>query len=207
MTGSNPASLRRPEGDFPQRSRRRNRAFTLVEVMIATAVFTVGILGVYAMMIKSYQLVTMSRHRDNARAVLVSFADEFLRLQVSDSGTTRSLFVPSSETITGLKWTDPDGTVVNGDTYSAPTPPNPYPGLPVWLGSTGTAGQGSPIRAYVTREVRLLDAAGLPLDTSINDPSAVMVAAGYMLQATFVIRYTYNSQAQEQRLTVARSAR
>lgn len=195
-------------GICPRLRRRLRRGFTLVEVMIATAVFTVGILGVYAMMIKSYQLVTMSRHRDNGRAILVSFADEFLRLQVSDAGITRSLFVPSTATFVGLKWTDPDGTPLNGDTYVAPTmPPNPYPGLPVWLGSTGVSGEGSPIQAYVTREVHFLDSAGNPLPSTDNDPAVVLVAAGYLLQATFTINYSYNNQQQTQSLTVVRSAR
>ena len=58
----------RPAGLRARLQRRVRRGFTLVEVMIATMVFTMGILGVYAMMIKSYQLVTLSRHRDNARA-------------------------------------------------------------------------------------------------------------------------------------------
>jgi hypothetical protein len=162
--------------------------------MIATLVFAMGILGVYAMMIKSYELVALARHRDNGRAVLMSFADQFLRLQTTDlvpgSGViTRGLFATTSTpTGVGLDWTDSTGSRVVGTST----------GLTVALGDNGS----SRVPAMVTRSV-----------TNLNVPSGNPVAgvtataAGWMLQATFTINYSVKGRPQSQSLTVARSVR
>ena len=126
-------------GEFRARLRRRvQRGFTLVEVMIATMVFTMGILGVYAMMIKSYELVTLSRHRDNARAFLLSFSDQFLRLQTTDMvggvPVLRPLFATAGTGGDGLSWTDTAGNVVTGNLTGA---------APVMSGQSST-GQTTP---------------------------------------------------------------
>jgi prepilin-type N-terminal cleavage/methylation domain-containing protein len=174
--------------------RRARRGFTLVETMIATAVFTMGILGVYAMMLKSYELVTLARHRDNGRALLLSFADQFLRLQTTDlipgSGVvTRQLFANSpSPTGDGLSWTDSTGTVVVG-TGS---------GLLVTLGEAGS----SQVPATVTRVVNFIDST-----TGNTVSGATTTAAGWMLEATFTITYSIRGRTQTQSLTVARSVR
>jgi len=170
------------------------RGFTLAEAMIATMVFALGVLGVYAMMIKSYELVALARHRDNGRAVLVSFADQFLRLQTTDmipgSGiVTRGLFATTTTpTGVGLDWTDSNGTRIVGTAA----------GLTVALGDA----ESSAVPATVTRTV-----------TNLNSPSGNPVsgvtatAAGWMLQATFTIDYTIKGRPQTQSLTVARSVR
>jgi prepilin-type N-terminal cleavage/methylation domain-containing protein len=180
--------------------RRAHRGFTLAEVMMATVVFTMGILGVYAMMLKSYELVTLSRHRDNARAVLLSFADQFLRLQTADSGVIRGLFVPHSATGLGLTWTDTTGAVVNGDLIT----PWPAAYIPVTLGNSIDNTKGSQVLARVSREVTLIDpATGIPVAGTTPSYSA----AGYMLQATFTITYPISGRTQSQSIIVARSAR
>ena len=185
------------------RSRLRRhvqRGFTLAEVMMATVVFTMGILGVYAMMLKSYELVTLSRHRDNARAVLLSFADQFLRLHTADSGTIRSLFVPTPATGLGLTWTDTAGNVVNGDTQL----PFPAPYIEVILGTSVDNTQGNQVKAQVTRTVTLLDSTtGDPIPGTF----ASYAGAGYMVQATFTITYPINGRIQSQSIVVARSVR
>ena len=175
--------------------RRAQRGFTLVETMIATMVFTMGILGVYGMMLKSYELVTLSRHRDNGRALLLSFADQFLRLQTTDliagSVVTRTLFADtnvSGPTGTGLSWTDTAGNTVNGGSS----------GLPVQLGETSS----SRVPAVVMRTVSNLDSA-----TGNTVSGATATAAGWMLQATFTITYSVKGRPQTQSLTVARSVR
>jgi prepilin-type N-terminal cleavage/methylation domain-containing protein len=172
--------------------RRTKRAFTLVEVMIATAVFTMGILGVYAMMIKSYELVTLARHRDNARAFLQSFSDEFLRLQTTDLiggvPVLRPLFATTGTGGDGLTWTNPAGVQVNGSTL-------PY--LTVTLGDSTS----SQIPAQVSRQVWYLTSTGATSTTQTT------TAAGWMLQATFTIQYQVNGRTQRQDLTVARSVR
>jgi len=167
----------------------------LAEVMIATTVFTMGILGVYAMMIKSYHLITLARHRDNARAYLMSFSDEFLRLQTTDliSGNpvTRRLFCTPDMSGTGgdgLHWTDTTGNTITGD-YAA--------SLPVVLGEASS----SQVPAVVTRQVHYLNSAGAMVSTN------TATAAGWLLQATFTITYSIQGQPQTQSITVARSVR
>ena len=180
-------------GEFRARLRRRvQRGFTLVEVMIATMVFTMGILGVYAMMIKSYELVTLSRHRDNARAFLLSFSDQFLRLQTTDMvggvPVLRPLFATAGTGGDGLSWTDTAGNVVTG---------NAQPNLAVTLGEAGS----SQVPALVTRQVTYLDSTGTPVGGN------VATAAGWLLQGTFTITYTVKSRPQTQSITVCRSVR
>jgi len=176
-------------------TRRSRRAFTLVEVMIATFVFTMGILGVYAMMLKSYELVTLARHRDNARAFLLSFSDEFLRLQTTDqvsgSTITRRLFCTPQMGGTGgdgLHWTDTTGGTVTSD-YG--------PSLAVTLGEASS----SQVSAQVTRVINYLDSTGTVSTAN------VATAAGWMLQGTFTITYSVNGKPYTQSLIVARSVR
>jgi len=188
-----PSSTPRSQTTTPSRFRRRvQRGFTLVETMIATMVFTMGILGVYAMMIKSYQLVTLARHRDNARAFLVSFSDQFLRLQTTDmisgSPVLRPLFDTGGSGGDGLTWTDPAGNVYGGGVHPA--------NLQVPLGDA----QSSRVMATITRQVTYLDTTGTPAGGN------VVTAAGWILQGTFTITYQPQGQPiQSQSIIVART--
>ena len=170
--------------------RRARRGFTLVETMIATMVFCMGILGVYAMMLKSYELVTLSRHRDNARAFLLSFSDQFLRLQTTDKiagvPVLRPMFATNGTGGDGLTWTDTSGNQVSG---------NGQPNLPVLLGETSS----SQVPATITRQVTFLDSAGTP------SAGNIATAAGWILQGTFTIAYSVHGHPQTQSITVARS--
>ncbi len=193
MFNLHPMNSHRSSGIGGRLRQRARRAFTLVEVMIATMVFTMGILGVYAMMIKSYELVTLARHRDNGRALLLSFADQFLRLQTTDlisgSVVTRNMFVTNATPDgNGLSWTDTSGNVGTVDTA----------GLHVLLGESTS----SRVPATVTRQVTNLDA-------TTGDPvgGVTATAAGWMLQGTFTITYAINGRIQSQSITVARSVR
>ena len=89
--------------------RRRVAGFTLLEAMLSTTIFTMVTLGVYTILIKSYQMIALSRCRDEARAVLRTYADQFLRLQTTErvSGATynRWLFNPTNgPSGRGLRW-------------------------------------------------------------------------------------------------------
>ena len=188
--------LRPPAGRLSWLQRRTQRAFTLVEVMIATAVFTMGILGVYAMMIKSYELVTLARHRDNARAYLMSFSDQFLRLNTTDPNPTpglppilRPLFDTSStHPGDGLVWTDANNIQSNGAGL-------PY--LQVTLGEAGSSQISAKVRHYVT----YLDSSGRATGTN------TAAAAGWILQGTFTIDYQIAGHPQQEKIIVARSVR
>lgn len=208
-----PLAPNRPAELCSRMHRRTQRAFTLVEVMIATMVFCMGILGVYAMMIKSYELVTMARHRDNARAYLQSFSDQFMRLQTNDKNSvplqppiTRPLFDTTAVGSAGLTWIDSAGVTHVPCFDSDPTAlnylhPNPAASsLRMLLGDTATgANVGNTVVAHVSREVTYLDDHGLPTNTY---PAA---AAGFMIQGKFTITYSISGRIQTQVLTVARA--
>jgi len=179
-----------------RRGFRSRKGMTLVEAMMATMVFTLGMLGVYMMLIKSYELVTFCRHRDNARAVLLSFADQFQRLRTTDSSGTLGFLFQTATTPTsfGLSWTDSNNVTVSNYTDTSDVA-----GLPVMLGDTASSG----IRARVFRTVQPLQMS----DGSTVTGSPTYTAAGYMLQATFTVTYTVKGRPFTQSLTVARSYR
>ncbi len=191
-----PDHTKRPGGYFrgflSRRHLKGQRGVTLVEAMVATAVFTMGILGVYGMLIYSYNLETLARHRDNARAVLLSFADKFERLQTTDPATSalRNFFdaTPTTPNGTGLSWTDNNGTVTAGTTA----------GITVTLGSSAS----SQVQAVVTELVDNLD----PNTGAIQAHGpGTNAAAGRIIQATFTIKYTIKGITQSQSLAVTRA--
>lgn len=184
-----PTASHRPSGLRARFRRRAQRAFTLAEVMMATVVFTMGILGVYAMMIKSYELVTLSRHRDNARALLISYSDQFLRLSTTeDDLSLRALFSTTGTGGDGLTWTDSRGAAYDGTGLA-------YMEVP--LGQT----ESSQVLARISREVTYLDSTGTPTNAH------PIIAAGWILQGTFSIQYDIAGRTQRQSLTVARSVK
>jgi hypothetical protein len=166
--------------------------------MVATIIFFASILGVYAVLIRSYQMVTLARYRDNARAVLTTFTDQFGRLQTADAAPgggsiIRPLFQPDTwgaytPNSFGLSWADAEGDAAIAGSNAAP--------ITVTLGDPGS----SPISAQVTRQIQYLDPA---TGMTVNTPPAS--AAGWILQGTFTIQYTVDKHLQTQQLTVARS--
>ena len=189
----------------------RRRGFTLVEAMMATVLFTMLTLGVYATLIKSYQMIALCRARDQARAVLRTYADQFQRLQITvnitlpddpgtvfDESTTkvpslRWLFLPSGgPTSRGLRW----GAMSDQDASVNIPIPSPVDSLPITLGAGAHA-----IGATVTRNVRYVDAA-----TGANESNQSIRAAGYLLACTFEIRYRLVQSDYVQTMTVMRAA-
>jgi len=165
---------------------RSRRAFSLIEVMIAALVVTILSLGVLQTLTYSYRANEVIRYRDAARATLVTFSDEFLRLSIAtDDGTgtyvMKDLFtVESAATGVGLTWKGVSGTST---------------GLNVKLGDAGS-GQ---IDAVVTRRIYYLDE-----DTGVSDGSTATTAAGFMLKGVFTITYTYNGKNYSETFTLAR---
>jgi Tfp pilus assembly protein PilV len=207
-----------PGGNFSGRcSRHRHhgtRGVTIVEAMVATTIFTMGILGVYAMLIYSYNMETLARHRDNGRAVLMSFADKFERLQTTDpAGNLRNFFDTSVTTPNGigLTWTDNTGTITAYNSTTPATVPNM-----TWINADGTTGSGTgtgiqimlgdsasaQVPAIVTELVQNVNQ-----DTGALKTTGGNQAAGRVLQATFTINYTVKGRNQQQTLVVARSVR
>lgn len=181
----------------PHRAGRRlssRRGFTLVETLVAATIFMMVTLGVYSMLLKSYQLIALTRVRDDARAVLRTFADQFERLsttkEVDGVSRQRWIFLPSNgPTGRGLVWgaLSDENTSVNAEDV-------PY--LPVVLG-----GESHQVAATLTRDVRYIDASN---GTNVLDRE--IEAAGYMLSATFTINYSLSGKDYTQSLTVLRAA-
>ena len=186
-----------PSADFGRpraRPRRRRVAgFTLLEAMLSTTIFTMVTLGVYTILIKSYQMIALSRCRDEARAVLRTYADQFLRLQTTErvSGATynRWLFNPTNgPSGRGLRW----GALSDRNTSTAaPEVDN----IAITLGSGGHA-----TPATLTRDVRYVASGSGANVTALN-----IDAAGFMLSATFSINYRSSGKAYTQSVTVIRA--
>lgn len=173
---------------------RSRRGFTIVETMVAATIFVMLTLGVYTMLMKSYQLIALTRVRDDARAVLRSFADQFERLSTTQevAGVVRQrwLFLPSNgPTGRGLVWgaLSDQNTSVNAEDV---------PSLAVPLG-----GESHRVTAALTRDVRYIDAS-----SGADVADREIEAAGYMLSATFTINYSMGGKDYTQSLTVLRAA-
>jgi prepilin-type N-terminal cleavage/methylation domain-containing protein len=161
------------------------RAFTLVEVMVATVLLSMIILGILEVLIGSYRVAAKARYRDHARYIIKSFADQFLTQQPFDgNGNTLTFFTPTVDTLgnamplgTGMTWTNSDGSpgTVSGDSLGA------Y--FYVKLGDNS----GAPITATVTRSVQYVYPQVGGTETLITQNAP----AGYMLQADFTITYQF----------------
>ncbi|HVN13920.1 MAG TPA: hypothetical protein VMT69_17650 [Kineosporiaceae bacterium] len=88
--------------------RRDSAGFTLFEVFFAAFILCMMAVGVYAILLQAYQTSALARYRDDARAVLRTFADQFERLQTADPATNyrRAIFTTSDATGQGLRYWD-----------------------------------------------------------------------------------------------------
>lgn len=168
---------------------------TLAEVMVASVIIVMITVGALACLSKSYEIAAHARLKDNARAVLRTYGDQFLRLQTterSNSGITynRWLFnVTNGPTSQGLRW----GSLSNDSTATAmPTTP-----LVVPLRGNGDAATS----ATITRDVVNVN----PNTGAANGTTRVNEAAGYYLQATFTATYVFQGQQQSESLTFVRA--
>jgi Tfp pilus assembly protein PilV len=169
---------------------RREKGFTLVEVLVATVLLTMVILGILSVLIGSYRVAAKARYRDHARYVIKSIADQFLTGQPYDSsGNAYPVYTPtvdgSGNSValgTGMTWTNTDGTTgsLASDNSS----------MTVLLGDNS----GAPITAQVTRTVTYLTA---DLSASYGQQTLINQNAppGYILQGTFTINYNFLGQA------------
>jgi prepilin-type N-terminal cleavage/methylation domain-containing protein len=190
-------------GLFPSTRRGGARkGFTLVEVMVATVLLSMMILGILQVLIGSYRVAAKARYSDHARYIIKSMADQFLTQQTFDqNGGTFTLFQPTVDgggnltpLGTGLSWTNTDGSpgTLSGDSLGL------Y--FYVKLGDNS----GAPITATVTRTVQYL----YPYPS--GQPTLVTQAqpAGYLLQAIFSISFPFPASSTTtltQNITVVRS--
>jgi prepilin-type N-terminal cleavage/methylation domain-containing protein len=192
-----PALVKGPLGG-PGRAVRR-RGFTLVEVMVATVLLSMIILGILQVLIGSYRVAAKARYRDHARYVVKSMADQFLTQQPFDgNGNTLTMFMPTVDASgnatplgTGLTWTNSDltaGTV-------SPDPLGLY--FFVKLGDTS----GAPIIATVTRSVQYVFPGADGAKSLIVDDQP----QGFILEGDFTITYTYQNVTMGQTITAIRA--
>jgi Tfp pilus assembly protein PilV len=209
-----PHPIRGNTHGVPRRERRAVGGFTLFEVMVAAVVIVATGVGIFTILVRSYELVAMTRYRDDARAVLQTFASQFQHLESADniSGTNydRVLFTPTdTATGAGLLWdstSTPGGNNLNLDSFSkeSSVPPavarTPDTGLKVKIG-----GSQNGIVATVTRKVVKIAVDGSSAADTLKDTSA-----GQLLLATFDITYTINGfngpDLQHQSMVVLRAA-
>jgi hypothetical protein len=169
--------------------------------MVATTLFAMGTLGLYQLLIYAYQLSALCRYRDEARGVIMSFADQFMRLQttttVNGTAYQRYLFqTTTAPTGTGLVW----GTTVNGglssqDSYDSALPTVQQSYLAVTLGGTT-----NPVAGQVTRTAVALNPAN-----GASASSTTFTAAGYLLLGTFSISYSVFGKSYTQSVAIVRS--
>jgi hypothetical protein len=169
--------------------------WTLVEVMTATVIFTIVTICVYLMLVRSYQMAALSRCRDEARAVIRTYADQFERLQTtataSNNGSyTRWLFYPEGgQSGRGLVW----GGLSDSNVFD--TPLTSVPNLHITLGEST-----HPVAATVTRDVSYVNAT-----TGANATTQTIQAAGYLMRGTFAVDFTINNKHYSESLTVLRA--
>ena len=192
----------------------------MAEVVVAATVFVVAALGTFSIFLQAYRVAALARYRDQAQAVLRTFADQFERLQVTSTNPVsgqsqiRWFFQRCDPPGTGqgLKW-DSTGLGLTSNTlcddpgYAAPT-------------TTGTAlnifiGEGpNAIPATVTRTVRSVYCDQNPLNphfaengnfVQITQPDPISTAGMKLVYALFHIEYTVNQQLVKQDLEILRT--
>jgi Tfp pilus assembly protein PilV len=171
-------------GSRPRHSRGgRGAGFTLVEVMVATVLLSMIIVGILAVLIGAYRVAAKARYNDHARYVVKSFADQFLTQQTTDAnGNTLPLFMATSATGYGLSWTNSDGTTSSGGTIQSMAPTS----IAVLLGDT----TGAPVTAQVSRTVWYLYTTGGTAQIGQTTNTPQNGSAGYMMRADFTISYS-----------------
>ena len=165
-----------PQPTLLNRTRRVSRAFTLLEVMIGFSIFTIGMVGMFAVLMQSYRLATRARYIDESRVVLRTIYDQIM----SPAADPALLTTTSKPTGVGLTWNGSAGTAK---------------GLNVTLGLASAM----PLVALVTREVTGLDSTGQPTADPVNGP------AGHRIQCSIAIQFVCSSQPWENAITLVRS--
>jgi len=179
------------------RASRSRRGATLVEALVGVVVFAMTMLGVYAGLVKSYKLEALCRYRDNSRAILRTYVDQFQRLQTTVEYNNqiwkRWLFIPTAATGKGLKsWED---GLSDDDNYKVIAPADSP--LAITLGTGDYA-----LPAQLTREVHFIHPA-----TGATSETTVIEATGYLISATFKITFTFDGDDISEEISVLRTVK
>lgn len=152
------------------------RGFTLVEVMVAAVILVAVSVGAITLAMRSYEIAAKARLSDNARNVLRTYADQFLRLSIEN--VSRAVFLVETQQFEDLR----------GNFAASFTEP---------LGSATSAGV---ITATVRRSVEFVD-----LTDGTDRESVDRNQAGCMLKATFTATYPFNGKDQTVTFTLLRA--
>jgi prepilin-type N-terminal cleavage/methylation domain-containing protein len=190
---------------------RKSKGMTLVEVMIATILLTILMVGFLMVLVQSYRLTAETRIRNEVRYALRSMADQFSLNSIPSTVTPTNLdssnpptplfkisSVPTGE---GLSWrkdlnifsvkpaTSLSEVYINGTSS----------GLIVAMGSAS----GAPVNVTFTRKVqRVSSSTRLPVNPAA---SAAKEGAGFLLRADFSAQFTILGRPLTQSITVLRS--
>jgi type II secretory pathway pseudopilin PulG len=171
--------------------------FTLVEVALAALVLMVAILALFGTMVNSYRMTQKTRARDQARALLQSYVDKFLREPIATQvffQTCSAATLPG--TGDGISW-DWGNTRVTG---------NGSGGIEIRLGGSGdVAADQVRLKVKIWRWVSELDE-----DTGVANESTAFSPIGRMIVGTFTAQYKINEgqgseQTETMTFTVART--
>jgi type IV pilus assembly protein PilV len=154
---------------YSKTSGRANHGFTLIEVMIALAVLTIGLTGLAAMQMSSMQYVHSSHYRSMATTIALDF-EERLWLELADNTMVgcpdASAAAGSPVALLATHW---NRTAVGGDWDWSTAPMLRIPGLTITPGTPGTPEDiGAMVRLIpITlswKEARFGDKEEAPLD-------------------------------------------
>jgi hypothetical protein len=185
------------------------RGLTLVEVMVATVLFALFMMGMLMALVQSYRLAAEVRIRNEIRYVLRSMADQFLVNSIPTTVKPADLVatpptplfkyatVPTGE---GLSWRK------DLNTFSVKPPASlsdvyingTSQGLTIPLG----ASSGAPVNVTFTR--KLVRIATTPGGTA-PAATASKETGGFMLQADFSARFSILGRQLTQSITVVRA--
>jgi prepilin-type N-terminal cleavage/methylation domain-containing protein len=178
---------------FPRAYRKSRSGLTLVEVMVATVIFTLVALGCLSAIISTYKINDRTRYRDLGRSVLLGVAEDFLRGPLSNSaGVQRPLFNNINASGAGIEIKSFD----ENTTYTAD-------GAGVLDYPLGTVGSKT-VLMRITRTVYTVNPTnGNSFAGTLNSLSL----NGYMKACALVGTFTLHGRTETISLTVTRTAR
>ncbi|MDX2188148.1 MAG: type II secretion system protein [Opitutaceae bacterium] len=193
-------------------TRRRNKAagLTLIEVMVATALFTVGAIASLLTIFQAFKTMARARYMDRASNVLKIAADQFQNSKARNPGavTWRNFYTATAApTGEGMAWNKQLQTLTHegtGDNLGADYIVGTVDGLMIPLNTVGASDTESPT-ATLTRDVKWISI-NTALSTSAEtqvEPAAT--TGGQLVRAIFRIEYTFLGRTEQLQTVVLRN--